>query len=285
MYKILVTGANGQLGNELKRKAEYYPGFQFTWTDIAELDISSLSAVHDFLKNDPHRLILNCAAYTAVDKAESETQTAFKVNAEAVKVLAEAAVNNKAGFIHISTDFVFDGRKSTPYIEADPVNPLSVYGKSKLEGEKHALKAGIVIRTAWLYSIFGNNFMKTMLRLGKERDEVRVVFDQTGSPTLATDLAEALLQILHKYHQLDSFPVNELYHYSDEGVCSWYDFAREIMLAARLKSKVIPIETAEYPTPAHRPAYSVLNKKKIKETFGLKIPHWTESLHRCMREL
>jgi dTDP-4-dehydrorhamnose reductase len=285
MYNILITGSNGQLGNELKRIAHRYPDFHFTWTDVDELDISSAEAVQEFLKIQPQNLIINCAAYTAVDKAESESEKAFLVNSSSVKVMAEAALQSGTGLLHISTDFVFDGNKSTPYIEDDPVNPLSVYGKSKLEGEVYALKAGIVIRTSWLYSVFGNNFLKTILRLGKERKELRIVFDQAGTPTLAADLASALLAVTADHQALSVFPRNEIYHFSNEGVCSWYDFAMEIIQQAGFDCTVKPIETAEYPTPARRPAYSVMNKKKIKDRFGLVIPHWKESLHACMKDL
>jgi dTDP-4-dehydrorhamnose reductase len=285
MYKILITGSNGQLGNELKRIASRYPDFHFTWTDVNELDITSTEAVHEFLRAQPQNLIINCAAYTAVDKAESEPDKAHLVNSTAVKILAEETQQTRTGFLHISTDFVFDGHKSTPYTEEDPVNPLSVYGRSKLEGEIHALKAGIVIRTSWLYSVFGNNFLKTILRLGKERKELGIVFDQTGTPTLAADLAPALMAITADLRSLSAFPKNEIYHFSNEGVCSWYDFAQEIIQQAGFDCNVKPIETAGYPTPARRPAYSVLNKKKIKDRFGLLIPHWKDSLHACMKDL
>jgi dTDP-4-dehydrorhamnose reductase len=285
MYKILVTGANGQLGNELKRIAHRYPDFHFTWTDVSELDITSPEAVHEFLKVHPQNLIINCAAYTAVDKAEAESDKAFLVNSTAVKILAEEAQKTKTGFLHISTDFVFEGNKSTPYKEDDSVNPLSVYGKSKLEGEVHALKAGIVIRTSWLYSVFGNNFLKTILRLGKERKELGIVFDQTGTPTLAADLASAVMAVASDLRAFPAFPKNEIYHFSNEGVCSWYDFAKEIIQQAGFDCTVNPIETSGYPTPARRPAYSVLNKKKIKDRFSLTIPHWKDSLHACMKDL
>jgi dTDP-4-dehydrorhamnose reductase len=285
MYKILITGSNGQLGNELKRIAHRYPDFHFTWTDVGELDITSPEAVHEFLKAQPQNLIINCAAYTAVDRAETEPDKALLVNSTAVKILTEEAQQTGAGFLHISTDFVFDGNKSTPYKEDDYVNPPSVYGKSKLEGEVHALKAGIVIRTSWLYSVFGNNFLKTILRLGKEHKELGIVFDQTGTPTLAADLASAVLAITSDLCALPAYPKNEIYHYSNEGVCSWYDFAQEIIQQAGFDCTVKPIETHEYPAPARRPAYSVLNKKKIKDRFSLYIPHWKESLHACMKDL
>jgi dTDP-4-dehydrorhamnose reductase len=285
MYKILVTGANGQLGNELKRISANYPAFIFCYTDIADLDITSENEVSAFLDKQPQNLILNCAAYTAVDKAETELELARKVNSEAVRILSQAALDRNMGFIHISTDFVFDGKKNTPYIETDITNPISAYGKTKQEGEMYALKAGIVIRTSWLYSPFGNNFMKTIIRLGKERSELGIVFDQIGSPTLAADLADAMLRITDKYAGQKSFPKNEIFHFSNEGVCSWYDFAREILNQTGSKCKIKPIETSEYPTPASRPAYSVLNKKKIREHFDLQIPHWNESLLKCMKEL
>ncbi|MFN8207153.1 MAG: dTDP-4-dehydrorhamnose reductase [Bacteroidales bacterium] len=285
MYNVLITGANGQLGNELRKIAHEYPSLRFTWTDLEELDISSPEIVNEFLQKKPQDLIINCAAYTAVDKAESDPANAFLVNSSSVKILADAAQEAKAGLLHVSTDFVFDGKKSVPYTEDDQVNPLSVYGKSKLEGEMHALKAGIVIRTSWLYSAFGNNFLKTILRLGRERKELGIVFDQVGTPTHAADLASTLLVMVSDLHKNPPFPRNEIYHFSNEGVCSWYDFALEIVQKAGLDCMVKPIETSGYPTPAVRPAYSVLNKKKIKDRFNLVIPHWKESLHQCMKNL
>jgi dTDP-4-dehydrorhamnose reductase len=201
MYKVLVTGANGQLGNELKRLSVAFPEFQFLWTDILELDITSSGMVRKLLQENRQDLIINCAAYTAVDKAESDSETAFRINEAAVKILAESAREYNAGFLHVSTDFVFEGNTHVPYRESDETNPLSVYGKSKLGGEAPALEAGIVLRTSWLYSVFGNNFLKTILRLAKEKKELGVIFDQTGTPTLAADLAQAILSIVKKSHR------------------------------------------------------------------------------------
>lgn len=284
MKKVLVTGGNGQLGSELRRLPQDDLSAKFLFTDLPELDITSPTAVRQYIEKNRPDIIINCAAYTQVDKAESEPDIAFRVNAEAVKILSQEAVRAGAGLIHISTDFVFDGSKNTPYSEEDMPNPLSVYGKSKLEGERYALEAGMVIRTSWLYSSSGQNFLKTILRLGKERDEIRVVFDQVGTPTYAGDLAQAIRALVHRYVTMHTVPEKEIFHFSNEGVCSWYDFAHEIIHLAKLPCRILPIETHEYPLPARRPAYSVLNKNKIRQHLGIIIPHWTESLRACMNE-
>lgn len=272
----LVTGSNGQLGNELKRLF----GNKAVYADKEELDITSFDDVKRFCSAHDFEAIINCAAYTAVDKAETDKELAEKINVLGPKNLAMTGIP----LIHISTDYVFDGTACRPYQEDDKTNPQSVYGITKLAGEKAVMEAAstaIIIRTAWLYSSFGNNFVKTMRRLGGERTELKVVFDQVGTPTYARDLAEAIVAILP---QLKS-GMKEIYHFSDEGVCSWYDFAVEIMKESGLKCQVLPIESKDYPTPAKRPSYSVLNKAKIKRDFGLRINHWKESLLSCLKEL
>lgn len=272
----LVTGSNGQLGNELKRLF----GNKAVYADKEELDITSFDDVKRFCSAHDFEAIINCAAYTAVDKAETDKELAEKINVLGPKNLAMTGIP----LIHVSTDYVFDGTACCPYQEDDKTNPQSVYGITKLAGEKAVMEAAstaIIIRTAWLYSSFGNNFVKTMRRLGGERTELKVVFDQVGTPTYARDLAEAIVAILP---QLKS-GMKEIYHFSDEGVCSWYDFAVEIMKESGLKCQVLPIESKDYPTPAKRPSYSVLNKAKIKRDFGLRINHWKESLLSCLKEL
>jgi dTDP-4-dehydrorhamnose reductase len=285
---ILVTGANGQLGNEIRRIAAYHENnFRFFFTDVAELDITDLAAVDSFMKENNINYIINCAAYTAVDKAEDDVELCYKINRDAAANLGKAATNNKAKVIHISTDYVYDGTASKPYVESDTVNPQSVYGKSKLDGEAELMKAcpeSVVIRTAWLYSIFGNNFVKTMIKLGKERDALNVVADQTGTPTNAADLAQAIVQILD-FSEANEFKPG-VYHYSDEGVTTWYDFTLAIHKDAGITAcKVSPITTDQYPAKAARPRYSVLDKTKIKSTFNLSIPKWEESLNNCIKEL
>lgn len=274
---VLVTGANGQLGQAIRRRSGLHPSLSFFYTDVDTLNITDGDAIHAFLDRHEIHAIINTAAYTAVDRAEKDPGTAYRINAEAVKTLARAARDHACRLIQISTDYVFNGKNHIPYTESDIPNPLSVYGRTKLAGElllQKTLADAIIVRTSWLYSETGNNFLKTMLRLGKEQKELKVVFDQTGTPTCAGDLAEALLTILGRE---EGFTPG-IYHFSNEGVCSWYDFARKIMQLSGLPCKVIPIETKDYPTPAVRPAYSVLNKAKIKATYNLAIPHWEQSL-------
>lgn len=273
---FLVVGANGQLGNELRLllgdKAEY--------VDKDELDITDKQAVLTFIKPEKYRMIINCAAYTAVDKAEDDKELAYKINVDGPANLALTGVP----LVHISTDYVFDGQNYVPYKEDDKPNPKSVYGNTKLAGEQAVLKSAntaVVIRTAWLYSEFGNNFVKTMQRLGTERESLNVVFDQIGTPTYAKDLAQAIVDILPKIKP----NTQTLYHFSNEGVCSWYDFAVEIMRQSGLSCKVNPIESFQYPTKATRPFYSVLNKGKIKSDFGLSIRHWQTALQECIKNL
>lgn len=286
---VLVTGANGQLGSELRRAtADHEANLHFIFTDVAELDITNLQAVDQFVKDNNIKYIVNCAAYTAVDKAEDDIELCYKINKEATRNLGIAATNNEAKVIHTSTDYVFDGNGSRPYVETDPVNPKSVYGKSKQEGEAALLEVcpdSIVIRTAWLYSIYGNNFVKTMIKLGKEREALNVVADQTGSPTNAADLAKAIVKILDHSESHNHFKAG-IYHYTNDGVTSWYDFTVAIhKLAGITTCKVSPITTDQYPTRASRPNYSVLDKNKIRTAFELEIPQWEDSLKVCVNEL
>lgn len=281
---ILVTGANGQLGTEIRYLHNQYPHFNFIFTDFQELDITNAESVEKALDALKPAFLVNCAAYTAVDKAEQEETQANLLNAIAPKILADACKKYGAKLIHVSTDYVFDGKANTPYNEDSTVNPQSVYGKTKLAGEHHVLESGVgmVIRTSWLYSAYGNNFVKTILKHGAVKPELGVVFDQTGTPTWAHDLAKAILQIV------DSGTENfkpEIFHYSNEGVCSWFDFAHEIVSLSNLNSKVKPIETKDYPTLATRPQYSVMNKQKIRNLYNVETPYWLESLIECLKQL
>lgn len=280
---ILITGCNGQLGNELRLLEKDYSQHKFFNTDKDELDITNQLAINDFVNRNMIDGIVNCAAYTAVDKAEADQKLCTALNTEAPAYLA-AAIEKRGGWIiHISTDYVFNGKKYNPYVETDVPCPDSVYGNTKLAGELGVSKfchRAVIIRTAWLYSTFGNNFVKTMLLLGHERNELGVVFDQIGSPTYARDLAQAIITVIEKEIKPG------VYHFSNEGVCSWYDFTKAIHRIAGITTcNVRPIHTSEYPTPAERPAYSVLDKTKIKETFGINIPYWEDSLRECIEKL
>lgn len=286
MNKILVTGANGQLGNSIRSLASQYPEFNFLFTDVDTLDICDPVAVHLYVTKNQVNYILNCAAYTAVDKAEDNEEICSRINWIAVRNLGDAARSVGAKVIHVSTDYVFDGTNCQPYVETDATCPVSAYGRTKLAGEKALMEAcpnSVIIRTAWLYSEFGTNFVKTMLRLGSEREELRVIFDQVGTPTYAGDLAAAILAIVEQAS--NDFFVPGIYHFSDEGACSWYDFTVKILQLADITCRVVPIETKEYPTLATRPHYSVLNKGKIKQIYKISIPHWEESLRSCMARL
>ena len=281
---VLITGSRGQLGDAIRRRMDRFPAYTFTLTDIDELDLCDKKAVLDFVRRGRYAYIINCAAYTAVDRAESDAERCMRINRDAVGHLATAAREVSARLIHISTDYVFDGRATRPYREDDPTSPTSVYGRTKLAGEHVLLEAlptdAVILRTAWLYSEVGNNFVKTMLRLGAERPEIRVVNDQFGSPTYAGDLAEAVLRVLTAptFHP-------GIYHYTNDGVCSWYDFARHILRTAHPACTIVPIPTADYPTPAARPAYSVLDKTRIRQAYGVSIPRWQDSLDRCLQHL
>ena len=287
--KIIVTGSKGQLGRSIQELSSGYPELQCVFTDIEELDICDPAQIDRIFTDVNPSVLVNCAAYTAVDKAEKDEVMAEKINHRAVANLANACKKTGTKLIHISTDYLFDGEKSTPYHEKDIVRPRSVYGITKLEGETAILRAeikSIIIRTSWLYSAFGNNFVKTMLRLGRERDQLGVVSDQVGTPTYAGDLAKVVLDILQMTATDSKRFVTGIYHYSDEGVASWYDFTKAIFeYSPEITCQVNPIDTSAYPTPAKRPAYSVLNKSKIKTTFGIGIPYWRDSLKICLIKL
>lgn len=285
MPDILVTGADGQLGRELRRLGAVSPN-RYVFTDVSQLDITDPAAVEEAVRRERAEVIVNCAAYTNVERAEEEPEAADRINHLAVANLAAAARRNDALLVHISTDYVFDGQGSAPLSEEMPTAPLGVYGRTKRAGEEAVLRSGcryLIFRTAWLYSAHGNNFLKTMLRLTAEREELKVVFDQTGTPTYAGDLALAIFSIVES----GRFAGNEgIYHFSDEGVCSWYDFAVEIAReAGRDTCRIEPCRTDEYPSKVRRPAYSVLDKTKIKRTFGIEIPHWRESMTYCIRRI
>ncbi|MBO7116289.1 MAG: dTDP-4-dehydrorhamnose reductase [Prevotella sp.] len=281
--KILITGCNGQLGNEMQLLEKEYSRHQWFNTDVAELDITNQDAVEQFVADNDIDGIVNCAAYTAVDKAEDNEELCTKLNAEAPAYLAHAMGQRGGWMIQISTDYVFDGTKHTPYVEDDDTCPNSVYGRTKLVGELNVQKLcehSMIIRTAWLYSTFGNNFVKTMIRLGKEKTELGVIFDQIGTPTYARDLAVVIMTAI------DKGIVPGVYHFSNEGVISWYDFTKAIHRIAGITTcHVRPLHTAEYPTPANRPHYSVLDKTKLKEMYGIEIPYWEESLKDCIEKL
>lgn len=287
--KILITGSKGQLGSSLRKIAGKY-SHAFLYTDIEELDISNESEVADFFEKERPDCVINCAGYTAVDKAETEIDKALILNATAPRILAETCHIHHAVLIHISTDFVFDGSSSKPYVETDAESPVNVYGQTKLEGEIQVIRENpdsIIIRTSWLYSTFGNNFVKTMIRLGRENDRINVIFDQIGSPTYAGDLAQAILDIINKLQNRKYSDNNifGIYHYSNEGIASWYDFAYEIFALSNIKVSLNPVHSTEFSTPARRPHYSVLDKTKIKSVFNINIPHWKQSLMRCLAEM
>ncbi len=272
--KVLITGSRGQLGTELSKLLP-----DAVLTDVAELDITDLSAVQKFVKEKGVGVIINCAAYTAVDKAEDDSLVAERINILGPENLAKTGCK----IVHISTDYVFDGKGYQPYTPTDEANPISIYGKTKRAGELAVLahaKEAIIIRSAWLYSPYGNNFVKTMRRLGSEKESINVVVDQIGTPTYAVDLADAIVKILPQISQVNK----GIYHYTNEGVCSWYDFAKEIMDASGLKCQVNPIQSSAYPTRAKRPFYSVLDKTLIKDTFGIQIRHWREALQECLKK-
>ncbi|MDD6436956.1 MAG: dTDP-4-dehydrorhamnose reductase [Prevotella sp.] len=280
---ILITGCNGQLGNEMQLLEAANPQYQFFNTDAKELDITDKDAINSYVDTHAIDVIVNCAAYTAVDKAENDRQQATALNAEAPAYLAAAMSRRGGALIQISTDYVFDGTHHVPYVETDTPCPDSVYGSTKLAGEIAAQRIcprTMIIRTAWLYSTFGNNFVKTMIRLGREKNELGVIFDQIGSPTYAADLAALIMTAINKGI------VPGVYHFSNEGVISWYDFTKAIHRIAGIKDcHVRPIHTEEYPTPAKRPHYSVLDKTKVKQTFGIEVPYWEDSLEDCIKKL
>lgn len=276
---ILITGCNGQLGTEMRNLSALHPAHTYFFTDVQELDITNRASVHTYVRDNNIGVIVNCAAYTNVDKAEEDEPTAWLINAIAVENLATAGCK----VIHISTDYVFSGNEHIPCKETDSVAPRTAYGRTKYEGEQLLLKANpeaIIFRTAWLYSPYGNNFVKTMLRYGKEKDELRVVYDQIGTPTYAEDLAKAIYAAI----EADQWHPG-IYHFTNEGVCSWYDFTVEILRQAGVPCRVTPILSAEYQYKTPRPHYSVLDKAKVKTTFGITIPYWTDSLQACLKRL
>jgi len=286
--KIIVTGANGQLGMELQQLASSYPAYEFIFTTRNEMPLDDLNSISQFISKHQPQYFINCAAHTAVDKAESEKELAFKINAEAPGIIAKACKENNVQLIHVSTDYVFNGNGTSPYKETDATDPVNLYGASKLEGEKSVMQNdpdAIIIRTAWVYSAFGKNFVKTMLRLMAEKEQINVVSDQSGTPTYAADLAEAILLIIANCQlSIDNWAPG-IYHFSNEGQITWYDFAVAIKELSGSACKVNPITTSQYPTPAKRPVYSVLDKSKIKNTFSIKGKDWKESLAVCIQKI
>ena len=287
MTPVLITGCKGQLGSEIQQISGKFPEMSFIFTDLEELNITRTSDIRSFLDSMPVKYLVNCAGYTAVDLAEDEREMAELLNAEATGHLARICAERAVQLIHISTDYVFDGEKKYPYLEDDPVNPQTVYGKSKLHGEEALQQSGkgIIIRTSWLYSPFGNNFVKTILRLSGEKESLNVVFDQTGCPTYASDLASAILAMIQMEIEQENSPKYDIYHYSNQGICSWYEFATCIIDFAGSACKIIPVESKDYVTKAERPRYTVLSKKKILDEYDLHIPHWKDSLKDCIDKL
>ena len=287
MSTILITGASGQLGSELRELSSHYGGYTFIFTDVEDLDITDAHQTGSFIKAASPDWIVNCAAYTAVDKAEDDVAGATKINTTGVKNIADAISGSECRLIHISTDYVFDGSKNTPYREDDVTRPVTVYGKTKLAGEEAALRHPytVILRTSWLYSSYGNNFVKAILKKAGSGEDPRVVFDQTGSPTYAADLAAAVMDIISGVIRNRLVFSPGIYNYSNEGVCSWFDFATEIIREAGSSCSVKPILTSERPPAAARPWYSVLDKKKIKETYDLSIPYWRDSMIKCISKL
>jgi dTDP-4-dehydrorhamnose reductase len=287
MVTILVTGSKGQLGNELSVVSKSYYGYEFIFTDVDILDITDPRQTSEYFKKEKPDWIINCAAYTAVDKAESEKEKAFLINSTGVENIVKAIRGTECRLIHISTDYVYNGKSNIPYSETDEPDPYSVYGKSKLSGEKHALlhSESLIIRTSWLYSSFGNNFVKTILKLLQIKEFLKIVYDQTGTPTYARDLATTILNIVSGVIKNQRAFIPGIYNYSNEGVCSWYDFAIAIKEESDSKCNILPVLTEEYPLPARRPLYSVLNKKKIKESYDLNIPYWRDSMKECIKLL
>ncbi|MGM0464189.1 MAG: dTDP-4-dehydrorhamnose reductase [Bacteroidota bacterium] len=288
MTRILITGAKGQLGREIQRQSHNVKNASFIFMDVDELDLTDEKQVKDTISNIKPSFIVNCAAYTAVDRAENDEAKAFAVNATAVQNIIKAAGNvPDMKLIHISTDFVFGGKSKTPYREDSKTGALSVYGKSKQKGEEYALSypLSVIIRTSWLYSEYGGNFVKTIIRLSDERDEINVVNDQVGTPTWAADLASAVIRIIEISLINESNFIPGIYHYSNEGHCSWYEFAREIKRIEGFNIKINPVSTAEFPLPAERPEFSVLSLEKIKKTYNISIPSWQESLEKCIKRI
>ncbi len=290
MASILVTGSNGQVGQELNALTAQFENFDFVFVDVAEMDITNPESVQAYFTKHNFDYCINCAAFTAVDKAETEKDLAYAVNVEGVKNLATSCVLHQTQLIQISTDYVYHNNQNTPFKEGNETNPQGVYAATKLQGDEVAqqiLPMSTVIRTSWVYSTFGHNFVKTMIRLGTERDTLGIIFDQIGTPTYAHDLALAMLTIIQKVENgdIDKAKMAGVFHYSNEGVTSWYDFAKAIFRIENIECKVNAIETKDYPTPAKRPPFSLLNKHKIKTTFEIEVPHWEESLAKCLENL
>jgi dTDP-4-dehydrorhamnose reductase len=285
MKRILVTGAKGQLGSSLKEAAEQQDVFAFTFLDLEDLDLTREAEVRSYFEKETVAYIINCAAYTDVDKAETHHDEAFAINAEVPRLLGEICQEKSVRLIQMSTDYIYNGKVSSPHKEDEEPAPLSVYAQSKLEGEKFLWKnsGAMIIRTSWLYGAYGRNFLKTILRLADEKEELQVVHDQVGTPTYSGDLAKALLHVISK-SEANSF-IPGIYNYSNEGICSWYDFAAEIILQSAKKCRVTPIATRQFPQVAVRPTYSVMDKSKIRDTFSLKIPAWQESLKVALHNL
>ena len=284
MQNILVTGSYGQLGCEIRKISKNYPDFTWQFHDLDTLDITVYDTLANYFRTNLFDFIINCASYTQVDLAEKDPETAYKANVQGPENLSKLAQLHAVKLIHISTDYVFDGKKGSSYLEDDTPNPLSVYGKTKLKGEEHVLSNGenIVIRTSWLYSSFGNNFVKTMVNLSHEKESIKVVSDQVGSPTYAGDLAEAILNIISAVSTNSNAYKPGIFHYSNEGSCSWHELAQAIVQLSGTDCTIIPIKTEEYPLPAERPPLSVMDKEKIKSQYHLQIPEWKESLAICL---
>jgi dTDP-4-dehydrorhamnose reductase len=287
MAIILITGCDGQLGNELKEVSKNYYGYDFIFTDINTLDITNQVQIAEFIEKNSPDWIVNCAAYNLVDKAESEPEKAMLINSTAVRNITEGIKGSECRFIHVSSDYVYDSKSNIPYNENSQPDPASAYGKSKLAGEKHALThpASMIIRTSWLYSSYGNNFVKTIRRNAAEKETLNVVFDQTGTPTYAADLADAIMYIISGVIRNQLAMKSGIFNYSNEGACTWYDFATEIVKESGLNCKIQPVLSKDFHQVAQRPSYSVMDKSKIKENYGLSIPYWRSSLGKCMKLL
>jgi len=287
MTTILVTGSSGQLGSEIRERSARYSGYNFVFTDMAELDITDRDATSAFITEQAPSWIVNCAAWTAVDRAEDEEEAATLINGKGVENIVSAISGSDCRLIHISTDYVFDGSSPVPWSEDDPPSPVSAYGRSKLDGERAAMRwpHTLIIRTSWLYSSYGSNFVRTILRKAGSEESISVVFDQAGSPTYAADLAAAILDIISGVIQNRHLFVPGIFNYSDEGICSWYDLATEIVAAAGSDCRVMPVRSSQFPSKVRRPAYSVLDKSKIREHYNLTIPHWRTSLNNCITKI
>lgn len=283
--KVIITGANGQLGTSIKKFQEEFPEIDFVYTDVDELNITDETKLEEFFSHQDFDYLVNCAAYTAVDKAEEDEENARLLNVKAVELLAKSSKKYNFKIIHISTDYVFGGKHFRPYTEEAIPEPESVYAATKYNAEKILTELSddaIILRTSWLYSEYGNNFVKTILKLAKDRNELKIIADQIGTPTYAGDLASAVMTVIMNYPKNNK---TEVYHYSNQGIASWYDFAFEIISQAKLKCNILPIKTEQYPLPAKRPFYSVMDKQKFTETFNVKIPHWKQSLKSCILNL